>query len=106
MKHQFKDQIQKPAPVVETVPVTEVEQENQVSDIPVETVTLVKKEDLKPATIAGAPLVNFRAEPSANAAVLDILSNGESIKVAETRGDWTAVVARDRKGFVMSKYIK
>lgn len=110
MKHQFKDQVQKPTPAPKAEPVVkddvmEIVGENQVSDIPapiVETVSVKKVSE-----IAGAAMVNFRKTPETTPDnILGILNAGTKVEVIGDKGEWSEVVVGDRTGYIMSKFIK
>lgn len=110
MKHQFKDQVQKPTPEVQAQPVIngdvmEIIGENQVSDIPASAVETVSVK--RTGTIDGAQMVNFRKTPETNPDnILGILNAGTKVEVIEDKGDWSEVVVGDKTGYVMSKFVK
>lgn len=108
MKHQFKDQVQKPTPAQPVVKddVMEIVGENQVSDIPetpiIETVSIKRT-----ATIEGAAMVNFRKTPTTSPDnILGILNAGTKVEVISDHNDWSEIVVGDRTGYVMTKFIK
>lgn len=87
MKHKFKDQ-------VATNEVKPVEGK-PIVDQPVQ------------AKIVNAPRVNFRTNHSLEAGIANVLAEGTMVELlGEAVDDWSAVKYGDRKGWIMTKYVK
>ncbi|MBQ0090888.1 MAG: SH3 domain-containing protein [Prevotellaceae bacterium] len=51
------------------------------------------------------PKLNFRNEPSTESKVIDVLLQGDQLKVVEDGETWTKVKAGRKVGYVMTQYI-
>lgn len=52
-----------------------------------------------------APSLNLRQSPDADAAVLDTVENGSSLRVQRRAGEWTQVAYRGSTGYLMNRYL-
>lgn len=93
------------APVVETTVETTTEVAEEITTVAEEAATDESADGLAGKKMYTTDVLNFRAEPSAEAELIRHIPKGAKVRVVATQGEWCNITYKNTTGYVMTQYL-